>query len=801
MTTKEKVNSKNTSQKNSKSNKITKNNYHKLSIFQKLKHNFSIITKSQKIFILLALLIIIFLTIFIVVNLGVKIRFLVSDELQINLNPLQTIINTNNNQENITFDISVNNFRFCKAQCDYKITDTYTNKIIYQNSTNLKFNKNIKETFIFQKDIPKFGQEIYYFEINCHNIKTFICKTQELPRYRSSLITINFDYDNKTKNILDNNKNLLLIKQNNILTSIQNQNKIIYLINEINQTIKTNKFFEKKDYYYEFQTSINNYYNQNFEESTNELNDITINSFEKDLFQLKLDLFSYNNNIQTMNFSYNNIFNNIFDFYKKTNTNKAEEITWLYQNINSNSNSFEEIIGIKNITRINSQLLELNSSYVEDKINFENDFKSNLNINTILLQKIYPSIIIDNSSICNYANNLSKIIINHNDNKQNITDVTLISTINFIQNNLFYIEENSTHFYYTNVVDDNSAPTSILKSDATKSFKDYSIYLRIPNINLSYCNITYSLFVPKTFNKIIYDENFTSLTNTNDFELIQINNPYKFSCIYNNCSIMPEKNPHPILFIHGHSFNKDNPPESSISAFYDIRKTLGEDKLIINGGDIDYSSANNGYWANSNIPLGISATYFYITYYDINFFAQSIKKEEGIEVYSIRLKELIDTTLSQTNSDKVILVTHSMGGLIARNYLKLFGEDKVDKLILISVPNNGVEGTLDKLCSYFGEKKACEDLSKNSVFLKKLSTYNPKIPIYNIIGQGCSNGGDGAVKLESAKLPYNTSKFNYTEFFINGTCVDVLGVSFHSDILDTKKYPQTYNILKEILFN
>ncbi len=750
----------------------------KQNIFKRIQSNFTNLTSTQKTLIIISLIIVILLFTLITLNLGVKVRFLVLDELQINLKPLQTIINTNHDSFQIDFDISVNSFRFCKTQCIYQIKDTYTEEIVLSNNLTLSGDKNFKQTFTLEKTIPKFGQQIYYFEIECNNIKTFICKTNNVQKYRSSLITVNYDYNNQTQTLLSKNKYLLSQTQTQILNSLQNQIHITHLISRINQTIPTNMSFILKQIGPEFNKALQQYKYQNFTKSLELLNTLNISSDQKDLFDLKTKITQYNQNIELINFAHTSTFNQIFDFYNKTNQNKSSEMETIYNSFNTST--FENVLEIQNTTEIKQTLTLLNTTYYQDKSLFESTFFNTLDNYYTLLSKT-KSLEKNNLTLCTYANNLSQEITIHNQQTLTTNDPLILKTTEFIKENLFTIEENQTHLISHN-------DTFIKLNSLT--LKENLNYILIPQIDLTYCNITYNLFTPKKLNKINTSLNEEPLLTTQEIE-----QPNKFSCIFQNCSVMPEKNPSPILFLHGHSFNKDDPPESSISAFYKIRQKLAQEKIIINGGDIDYTSANNGFWANSNIPLGLSATYFYITYYDINLFAQSIRKEEGIEVYSIRLKELIDTTLSQTNSNQVIIVAHSMGGLVARNYLNLFGEDKVQKLILIAAPNNGVEGTINNLCSYFGEQKACNDLSKDSLFLKKLSTYKPKLPIYNIIGQGCENG-DGVVTINSAKLPY---KENYQEYYVNGTCNDLMGVSFHTDILDPNKYPKTYNLVKELI--
>ena len=49
----------------------------------------------------------------------------------------------------------------------------------------------------------------------------------------------------------------------------------------------------------------------------------------------------------------------------------------------------------------------------------------------------------------------------------------------------------------------------------------------------------------------------------------------------------------------------------------------------------------------------------------------------------------IDDVLAQTGADKLVLVGHSMGGLVCRDYLAIHGGDKVDRLITLATPHQG----------------------------------------------------------------------------------------------------------------
>ena len=61
-----------------------------------------------------------------------------------------------------------------------------------------------------------------------------------------------------------------------------------------------------------------------------------------------------------------------------------------------------------------------------------------------------------------------------------------------------------------------------------------------------------------------------------------------------------------------------------------MQDKLSKEGLIINAGDIDYASINEGYWSQMQKPVGVRGTYYYISYYDTESVAKQIyKKDEG----------------------------------------------------------------------------------------------------------------------------------------------------------------------------
>lgn len=91
--------------------------------------------------------------------------------------------------------------------------------------------------------------------------------------------------------------------------------------------------------------------------------------------------------------------------------------------------------------------------------------------------------------------------------------------------------------------------------------------------------------------------------------------------------------------------------------------------------------ANSSVWKKFNIPEHRT---FYLSFSDR--FGQPQKQ-------ALELGKFIRQVLDETKNEKAILVCHSMGGLVARQYLAEHPFDhRIEKLIMLSVPNLGSVG-------------------------------------------------------------------------------------------------------------
>lgn len=266
-------------------------------------------------------------------------------------------------------------------------------------------------------------------------------------------------------------------------------------------------------------------------------------------------------------------------------------------------------------------------------------------------------------------------------------------------------------------------------------------------------------------------------------------------CTDTNCQNDPQTSP--LVFLHGHALSSETAADYSLDIFNSLQEEL-EQEGYINGGAISLTSSSSETippLSVFTVPVTLKASYYLDLFQEQEDYVIVQTKSENIDTYAIRFKELIDTVQQRTGKPKVIIITHSMGGLVARRYIQIFGSEKVAKLILVGTPNKGIRGDVAKYCTVFGGEFECRDMNANSLFMNKLNREKiPSIPIYTIVGTGCSmdgQQGDGIVLEEDALLDGAQTTF------INGTC-EGLNV-LHTELLKIEDYPEVYAAIKEAL--
>jgi len=85
-----------------------------------------------------------------------------------------------------------------------------------------------------------------------------------------------------------------------------------------------------------------------------------------------------------------------------------------------------------------------------------------------------------------------------------------------------------------------------------------------------------------------------------------------------------------------------------------------------------------------------------------------------IEAYADELHGHVERIVSATGQPRVVLVGHSMGGLVARSYLVRHGTRRVERLVTLGSPHHGT------VLAYLGMGKNAREMEPGSEFLERL---------------------------------------------------------------------------------
>ncbi len=786
-------------------------------------------------------IIILLLIIFFSTKLYLMVNFLVGNDIIVRINTnSQDFKNYHNETEQLNLNISIQSNPFCSVKCNGAFIDL-SNNITIEN-TNFSLNSKTQENKNYTLQSPEYGEgvKLYRYKLDCQGIRDTLCYSSENPTTQNILITLKYKLTDQevelqkslqdeletiskkesiTKSIIYNiisnqdQSNQYFNSDINISDAKKLKSQIEKIQNEIG-TIK--KEWDKGNYIYiknkteELNNSVNtagnlteqllikqnseiDNFNQAIEyakisaEAINNLSNQPILNFDiKDLIDLSSTQYQeYENNIV-----YKNTIPNIIlakNVFEKELNKTIEKIKAIQKNETIKS----EITNQINLEIICNLTADCTNTATNDKISSlanQEEFSSTKTCEDILITKkqlvnIRKKI---NLNISNEDKTESNDIIDNE--KANIAQ----SYIKLIRNT---INEETIKQYLNQIIDN--------KNNVNKTINEISnnnaLVILTSNLPTECINdTTYNKINPKLQLQL----NKSPIVLNNVTEIFQTNPA--MCCFEENCSSCCTKNTcqnkiSPIIFIHGHSFNKALSAEYSTQAFELIQQKL-ETEGVINAGFLSIDSDKNtpkGILGELNKPVSFKGSYYFDVFHNEQSSEIIQTKSENLETYSIRLKEIIDIVKYKTGSDKVTIVTHSMGGLITRRYIDIFGEDSMDKLVLIAVPNQGIDKDTAKYCALFGESRECQDMETDSLFISKLKTrQSTNITIYNIIGTDCdTNGfnGDGVVTKDNAYLAYAKN------YYISGNCTTTNPL--HVSILNINKYPEVFNIIENATLN
>lgn len=721
------------------------------------------------IFIIITILLIIILfgaKLYLVFN------FIIGNDVSVKLSVDHESTSLNNKQSaDISFTASATANPFCKIECSSTFFDISNNQVLNYENFSLFSTLPLSKTYSVRSGEKGYGQKLYRYTMQCHSIRTNLCHTTEIPTTRTALITVDYDLSDEDKEKQQKLKteierikadveelNSRAINLNMTIASlkylqIKNPDNFTYILESTrNITNNLNGLkYDWENYNFDFLSSSIDTQKQSITQVNNNINDIVL-SVNKEMQTYNNILRQINQSKGTLDYLNEYTYNNNTDAEIKQNINKLNIIIDSFKknaSIDSKKTLFFDL------EKLNNQIEKLKSNtdkkMIERYGGLLKDYETLCKISGYCYK---------NQSLMNISNPDYNYICTKIDELNTTTQYLITDTNTSLDTNYTLLQEFANTLDYSCFNTNKSSIQGINTSPAVFVFEDHYV-------------LDFALEQPKSECCIMgkCDE----------------------CCVDDECKYNP--NNYPIVFLHGHAFNKDLSAEYSLDAFNPLQDRL-EDLGYINAGTISlYTDPSNTNWDKIDSPLSIKASYYYDIFHEPENYVITQANSENIETYAIRLKELIDIIQAKTGRPKVNIIAHSMGGLVTRRYIQLFGEDKIDKIIFITVPHRGIEGSVADYCPLLGETKECEDMSANSTFIKKLNAGTlPTTKVHNIIGIGCYNNdkeSDGVVLKSNAKID------PFQNYYVQGTCGTIK--TMHEEILNINKYPKVYSIIEQVL--
>ncbi|MFC1755182.1 hypothetical protein ACFL96_17620, partial [Thermoproteota archaeon] len=504
--------------------------------------------------------------------------FFMKEELLVEIDPLQESMDVYYDEPvELEFEVKNNNFWFCRSQCTFRLFDPYTEKHLDTDTAIMPSNAKVKKEYSIDLGTTGHGQRLFYFDVDCHNIRSFFCKTKEPIASRSSFIAVNYDLPEDEKQVRD-------LLKTNLNTHVGMLAAARVHLSELRQTVDDISLVKEAD-------QVSETYDSTIDEHLLALESViplwskeryySVDSGLKgidvgEISSMDEELISSTSKYSELLSDYNalvddagsfaanrSLLTEMFRFYLSTSQEvKAHEIR-LIRNImvdklaSLEQEPIEKVAALKgSFADIKASLSDKHNQYLDDKDAFVNGSSLLVSKHTTILNTL------------NISTNLSA------DNCQAISElITTYSTINLSTNttNTTQISLN-----YTDLVDFRSLSCR----QATDSLQSFTV---------------------PAFNKIELSNYTRPEPTTISFDDVPAN-----CCIFNTCapcSVNPER--YPVILLHGHSFNLDNPIEASLGIFYKMQKKMVEDGFI-NAGDIDSAtSASGSVWSLMPYPVSV----------------------------------------------------------------------------------------------------------------------------------------------------------------------------------------------------
>lgn len=744
---------------------------------------------------------------------GLQVQIILSEEMDLDLSPNEKSFTVSYDDVPVAeFDLVVKNPSSCSFECVHELKDLGTNEILVSKSSD-------DDKYSFSQELPLGvrgeGQKIFLYYVTCHNKRSSFCKTDEAEYVKSALVTVNYGLP-ESESVLRDDLEVSFAKY---LSLLENASSYASFNRELAKLLSLNVSSVLQDDVSSYMQTASRYRNlwENslYVELAEEFDVVelkTLNSTAQSLLDESLSLLAiasnYSDSLSLLRgFADIDSLSEMNDVLSGSDHNFSEFLILLNETIDylyvQNFSYDEFFLRVDDLTVLyNTSLFEF--GLLQNDLSLE--VSSFIDRYEFYFSKLSIPVSFSGRSSCDVLNEINDIVAIHNSRAKEAFSFLFEGVSPAVQDDL-----SKTYISWLDeLVLDNSSELNlsafenISSGSSQVNFSEFVSFL--PEIVLldkfvfDHCSRNITLLdVPVIrAQEIIVPELLT-------YDSVELSSPDSLCCFDGDCAACCTSDTcndlYPVVFVHGHAISSGNLPEESHSQFARMQKLLELDGYV-NAGEIGEGSEfviPGGDWGRMIAPLTVRVSYYFISYFDVGSYHIKTQRTDSIENYAIRLREQIDLVKYRTGRDKVDIVAHSMGGLVVRQYISLFGEDSVNKLVILGTPNKGTRGRVDFLCPVTGASRECSEMSSDSVFMKRINSPEndfKDIEGYTVIARGCDMqgyDGDGIVRAEDVYL-------NFTKnIYVDGNCTDFLQSNLHTRFINPELYPETFEIIRSVL--
>ncbi len=708
------------------------------------------IAKKRRYLFLLLVITVVAIVFFFGTQLSAIISFLTGHEVIVNVKAEEEALTlVHGGQANVTFESRVFTSMLCTPTCTSTFMDISSNEVIDEETFIWKNAKAFEKSYPVEPQRTGAGQDLYRFTLSCHNVASVFCDSTEKPTVQNVLVVVNYDLSEEERGV----KQELQWQLEQLKVRL---GKLYGRLNALNTTL-TAFNLNGTAVIQRLERNTAQFAGLNEEWKTQDFGEL-----ERKIGALKASLAETEQKIDAL----------------------SAEVDEKVKKHNARVDDLQEI---KNLLEDMNDGLFVDRALVNETIQefhtLPNETAALLNVSRMLRQQRDRNVVknlveldISKEMLCAAAGKCIKHpsiearavgVFHANETCAEIHDFnTMVHNTTDVTANWSEIRTNITTNYLARI---QNATIELLQRMVTSlsdlAFEECVVkHIDVGAVNIM--RVVTAEAIPVDLG-ITFDE------------------PQLQCCVFGICKACcancKEEN-YPVVFLHGHAVSKDVSYEYSLDVFNDIQHKLEEENYL-NAGSISlYTSRDTARWL-MNVPVTLRLSYYFDRFQNPDNYVTIQTKSDNIDVYALRMKELIELVQEKTGKDKVTIVAYSMGGLVARRYMHIFGSENVEKLIMIGTPNHGISGDVASYCDVLGEDRECKDMHADSLFMNKLNSGGlPNIPIYNIVGTGCDmdgEQGDGVVLETSARLEGTTN------YVVKGECTTLS--TLHTDLLEKQE--------------